>query len=142
QICCRYYLMINMVLVVGEDMSSPAVKGMAKLGSAGGHFKFLWIRAETDRVSVGIFGEFGTSRIAGKNDLTPPVAEFFFVFAGTDVAQVGKIDPVIKAIYRVVDVHMRIGQGKTGKNHLSLVRPAVTVRVFQIQHIGCVSDQK
>src|SRR5690606_15831561 len=72
QICCRYYLMINMVLVVGEDMSSPAVKGMAKLGSAGGHFKFLWIRAETDRVSVGIFGEFGTSRIAGKNDLTPP----------------------------------------------------------------------
>src|SRR5690606_31811677 len=93
QISCRYYLMIDMVVVVGEDMSSPAVKGMPKLGSAGGHFKLLLIRAETDRMAVDIFGKSETSRIAGKNDLTPPVAKFFFVFAGNDVAQVGKIDP-------------------------------------------------
>src|SRR5690606_4699582 len=103
------YLMINMVLVMGKDMPTPTVKSMTKLRPAGGHLQCLWIQAETNRMPVGILGKFGSIRSIWKNDFTPPVPKFFLIFPCTNMAHMGKINPVIQTIQGVIYIDVGIG---------------------------------
>ena len=52
------------------------------------------------------------------------------------VASVGPVDPVVQAVAEGVHIVLRVALGKAAQQHLPAVRPAVSVRVLEVDDVG------
>ena len=134
------YFLINVVSVFGEEVSSPGVKGLAKLGLGRQRFHFVGIGFKAYVPIVGVFAQTCSLGMVRKTNLTTFIGKFF-TNRGGKRPLVRQINPVVESKHGVVEVVLRIGERKPSEHDFAHICAVVTIGICQVVYVGRVGNQ-